>query len=353
MQFTQDFRFSSAGLRGRDWRVGYRFAAVTPLAVYDYQAQRFGASQPQSFAMTHSFSRASPAWRFDENGQFATVPADVARFTYGLGSQAIRGLLVEPALQNDQPNTGLSGAAVGPLDGAGALPQGWTVIGLPDSAITVESIAPRDGLPTVRLRLAGTPSAQVYLFLSRPTAIAAVSTETWTVSLRLAHVAGSFNNITTMVQHISGWTGTGGYVSGSPFAGGDLLSALDGTLRVVQVTDNLRSSGVERLRPSLQLLTGGDIDITLDLALPSATTGPAPLVGLMSGPASVSAPVVQAQDVVSITNLPETAYDVLIRTENLGEVILRNQTITGGQYWPSQVVGDVVQQLRLFPANSI
>lgn len=353
MQLTRDFRFSSAGLGGRDWRAGYGFAGVTPLAVYDYQAQRFGASRPQPFSTTHSFSRASPAWRFDENGQFTSAPMDAPRFTYGLGSQAIRGLVFEPPLRNEQPNTALLGAVQGPLEGMGALPQGWKVTGLPDSAITVESIAPRNGVPTVRLRLAGTPTSRVYLFLSSPTAIAASSSEPWTVSLSLAHVAGSFSNIASMVQYISGWTSSGSYVSGSPFAGENLLPVLDDTLRNVQVTDNLRNSGAERLRASLQFLTEGDVDITLDLALPYAATGPAPLIGLVSDSASVSAPVVQAEDAISIIDLEESAYDVLLRTESLREVVLRNQAVIGGQYWPSLVVQDVIQQLCLFPAGSI
>lgn len=347
MQFTRGFNFSTRSAR-KNWLSAYSYNGVMPTAVLDYQAGRYGMEQRVDFGAMHSFSRASQGWSFNHAGLFSMQAIDEPRFTTGFGDTARRGLLCENMKTNALPYSDMSGAAVGTLGSGGSLPTGWLIVGINQSDVTVESIDPVDGLPNVRLRLNGVPSTQVYIFFCHATDIPGDETETWTLGIRANIAAGSTSNLTSVNHYASGWTDVGGYVSGSTFTGPNFVGDLTTTSTNYTTTGNVTKAATAHIRPSLRLLTSGTIDVTLDIALPSATTEDAPIIGIPTNATAVT----QESETVEITGITPGSYDVVTYSEELGQIERSEEAVTSN-YWPDHLRNDVVQSIAFFPANSL
>jgi hypothetical protein len=190
------------------------------------------------------------------NGRHATQATVAARPTYGR----------HPAngIRNRLPNTSSSGAAVGTLDGLGALPTGWTITGIAASGVEVLSIADKAGRPNIRLRFSGTPTTAVSLiFTGAPAAPAASDGQSWTASAYVQRVGGDETNITSALFQLNNFTASDVLVDSD--TGGSFLSTIGEDLRRAYSVA-LTGATIAKTRSRFQLgWTSGAIDITLDI----------------------------------------------------------------------------------------
>jgi hypothetical protein len=136
-----------------------------------------------------SVSRASAGTAQARDGAWVSFANDTPRRTN-------LGLLIEEASTNGIRNNSNTGAVDGVIGSGGALPTNWTVTGTGGLTVTVTT-ATRNGLPTTRVRFAGTPSSTATLTLrwEGTLNVAASSGQVWTNSSYLALTAGSLTNV--------------------------------------------------------------------------------------------------------------------------------------------------------------
>lgn len=184
-----------------------------------------------------------------------------------LGRHPARGLM------NRLPNNTSDGAALGVLGAGGALPDGWTLAGMPAGTVEILSIAPKNGRPNIRLRLNGTPTGTVFMnTVGAQDFIQAAVGQTWNSSAWIQRVAGSTNNLTNLAFTLFSFDGN------TPSGG-----SLGPDLRDVIDTDTRRSTpfqitnaSVDRVTQYLRLAATGTIDITLDVSAPQLEQGSQP-----------------------------------------------------------------------------
>ena len=184
-----------------------------------------------------------------------------------LGRHPARGLV------NRLPNNTSDGAALGILGAGGALPDGWTLAGMPAGTVEIVSLAPKNGRPNIRLRLNGTPTGTVFLnTVGTSDFIEATVGQTWTSSAWIQRVGGSTNNITNLAFTLFSFAG-GTPVGGS--LGNNLRDIVDMDGRratMFQITDQ----SADRVTQYLRIAATGTIDITLDVSSPQIEQGPQP-----------------------------------------------------------------------------
>lgn len=346
MKLSRDLSLTSRPRRTR-WDAPYVRNGTRPRAVADYVNERFGGAKRRLFEEFHDFSRSSGAWLFDATGTAVQVGADQARLTAGLRDETRRGLLLETGRRNELLYSNMSGAVPGTLGSGGALPMSWGLSGIAQSALTIESVSLMHGLPHLKMRLKGTPQATIYIFLASATAIPANANQTWKLSAWAGVAAGSLTNVSAISLHASGWTSTANYVGGSPFSGPDFSTQLGAEPVLFDCEGSLSGAQIERIRPALRLNTSGDIDLTLDLLLPMATHGRLAFAGLPAGDVAA----VQSADSLVITGVDPGSYDVVIRSEGLGESVHPHEQVDGA-YWPQGLSDDIVQSVCFYPPGS-
>lgn len=174
----------------------------------------------------------------------------------------------EPATgrRNQLPNSRGDGAAIGVLGAGGALPTGWSISGIAANAVEIVSIAQKNDLPRIRVRLNGTPSGTVFLNTISPSAGVSASTgQIWTSSLYYERVGGTETNISTINVAIGESDIAGGAVSAS------LSDSLLGHVGNVRRSVTRTLTGVNTARTFMYLrfgISGGPIDVTFDISAP-------------------------------------------------------------------------------------
>lgn len=289
MKITSDLGVTACRRRSRgDWRSAWRVNDVFPVLSADYRRGVYGLGEVRrTFSDLHAFTRPSEAQRFNALGHLVTTASDVPRITHTAFEGTVKGLWVEPAATNALPHADLGGAAVGPLSGAGALPEGWSLSGFDLSNVSTDVLADHMGMPYLRLRFTGTPTASTaYLFLAETTSITAAPDEAWAVSLYARMASGSLSGFSDLRLQGSGWTAQGGYVSGSPsqFIGDDIAANVTSDFNRFNFSGHLEGASVERLRPALRFgTTGAPLDLAIDIALPQAELGQVATSPILTG----------------------------------------------------------------------
>jgi hypothetical protein len=104
-----------------------------------------------------TLTRASVGWYFNSANTLTSAAANVARFDYGLVSNQLRGLLVEPTQTNYVRNSSASGAVAGT---PGTPPVSW-VTSPSGVTVTIVGLFTVNGIQVLRTRFFGTPSSGV------------------------------------------------------------------------------------------------------------------------------------------------------------------------------------------------
>ncbi len=350
MKMTSDFSLTSRWQRDKDWRQRWAINGILPILVADYDRGIYGADSRQNFNELHNFMRTTDAWMFNAGGALTNIAANEARFAHDLFGNRL-GLTIEAEATNELTNSALTGAVVGGLAASGTLPDGWTISGFPLDSISVEALAPLQGLPRVRVRLQGTPAqSTMYLFFSDTTSISALAAEDWNLSLYTALAEGSFDGISEMRIFGSGWTETGGYVSGSPnlFTGPNIVSAVETSLSRFDYSGQLQGADVAHLRPALRFdTTGTPLDVTLDLCLPQVERGIQPTSPIITSGKAVT----RSSETISLKNLSGT-FDMRL-TEHTGVAHdFRSQVVTPG-FWPNGFEVGLFRSIVAYPQGTL
>lgn len=195
-------------------------------------------------------------WDFSHDspvGALGEFPDHTAR----VGYQA--GLLLENASSNAVRNPRAEGGVAGT---PGTLPTYWSVD--PASAtVDVVGSGAEFGWPYVEIRLSGTPSGPVKLFVDGETDIAAIPGDAWTFSLGTRLTTGDLTNVSTCrpIIDIRSSSASLNVVSGSAIS-------LDGLHRRAVLTVTTADGSTANVRPGLELITSGAVDLTMRIFAP-------------------------------------------------------------------------------------
>jgi len=231
-----------------------------------------------------TFTRASTATRFDQNGVLQTVASDVARSNnnqdYDPVTLAPRGFLVEEQRTNSIRNNTMVGAVAGT---PGTMPTNWqfttsTVNGI---TRTVVGTGTENGITYVDIQYAGTAvgAGNVNITNEINTQISAVQNQVWTFTCYAKLVAGSFANTTARVLYVNSFTAAGAFDANgaspsSNFPVGGPTSAALNTQRYFY-TATLASATTVFVNGGVFITynAGAVIDFTIRIGLPQLELG--------------------------------------------------------------------------------
>jgi hypothetical protein len=189
----------------------------------------------------------------------------ITHTTFASGQAPVLGRHPMRGIVNRLPNNRGDGAVVGVVGSGGALPTGWFTSNMPGGTVSVVTLADKNGRPRQQIRLNGTPTGSVVgIFFAPNTAIVAANGQTWTTSAWVQQVAGSQTNISAIRIQVDERDAAGALLAASSV---DFASTAADDLRR-QIPRTMASASTGRVSGSVQLVTSGAIDITLDISGP-------------------------------------------------------------------------------------
>ena len=274
-----------------------------------------------------TLTRASSGWYFDSSGVLQSAATDVARFIHNPSTLALEGLLVEPPRTNSIRNPRFEGGVAG---SPGTLPTNFSAFNQGTLTRTL-SFGSENGIPYMDVRLSGTTSTlSTQLLFEFVNQIAAVSGETWALSVYVSRPAGSFSNISAARLQLNEHNAASAYLGGSSVS---ILSASSSALRTQRFTHQrtLSNATTAYVAAALDLVfpSGVAIDITLRFGLPQVEKG-AGASSIILPPVSSPAATTRAADVLSLA-LPDGTYSVDIARLS-GVTNLTGVAVSGGSY---------------------
>ena len=222
-----------------------------------------------------TFTRTGTATYFDATGTLTTATADVPRFDHDPATGASRGLLIEEARTNSIRNSQAGGAATGT---PGTLPTNWGTsvpAGITRQVVATGTV---NGLAYIDVKFSGTNtsgvSANFFLAAEPATQIVAANGQTWTASVYLALVGGSFTNVTNDRLQLHE-RNAGGSSIGNTSVG---IATVGATLTRFSATRTFNQATTERTNFQVAgtVADGAAIDLTLRIAAPQLEQGAFP-----------------------------------------------------------------------------
>lgn len=214
-------------------------------------------------------TRASTALVRSAAGVYSSAGNNVLRVSHEGGASC---LLAEETRTNSLPRSNVGGAVVGVIGSGGALPTGWSITGIATSAVEVLSIADKNGLPRIRLRINGTPSANVQItFVAVASSPAAAEDQSWASSAFVQMVAGTTTNIDLMRVQFNAYDADNVFLSNR--AGDDLKATAAEDLRRAFANTVVGATAAKVSNFLGISWTSGAIDITLDISAPQLEQG--------------------------------------------------------------------------------
>lgn len=284
-----------------------------------------------SFALTDilTCARNSVAYANNSAGVWTQFPINTMRITD-------LGCLTETGKTNSIRNNSMQGAVVGT---PGTLPTNWIAGGGSGLVPSVVGTGTENGVDYIDIRVNGTTAAgngNTNIFFENATSVAALTGQTWTYSVFLKMVAGSFSNIIGIVWAINENTSAGAQVtthqSNLATSSAPLLGAL-GNLRVARTDALTGGATVAAVQPLFQVSANvaSAIDITLRIGWPQLEQG-----GFASSPIrTTSAAVVRPADIITVANPPAIPGPVSMYTA------YTNQGVGVGGWCSSATIGQV------------
>jgi hypothetical protein len=191
------------------------------------------------------------------------------RFDHNPTTGESLGLLVEESRTNSiRNNTGVGAVAGTP----GTLPTNWSVAVASDLTTNVIGTGISAGVSYIDLQIVGTSNSTSYIFAFESNSqIAALQNQTWSESLWISHVAGSFANISATSLNIRQSNILGSQIAATVVTFSQPTSTLarvSGTATFSEVTTAFVTPGFR-----LTIANGAAIDITLRIGLPQLEQG--------------------------------------------------------------------------------
>ena len=220
-----------------------------------------------------TFTRASTATYFDEDGVLQTAAVDRPRIDFNPSTLVCNGLLIEESRTNSLRNSTMQGAVAGT---PGTLPTNWSV-SAGGSGITRELVGTgtENGITYVDFRFSGTGASTAFQVINTDTTtgIAAATGQAWSGSFYLKLVAGSTTGTDIKMQLLELASGSGVVQNLSA-----ALSPTSQNLATQRVTYSATLSGggtITNLQQGLRLVftNGVAVDITLRIGLPQLEQG--------------------------------------------------------------------------------
>ena len=214
-----------------------------------------------------TFTRASTATYFDSTGTLTTAAINAPRFDYNPSTLEARGLLMEEPRTNSIRNNTMVGAVAGT---PGTEPTNWASSSTGSGITrTIVGVGVENGITYVDYRFAGTPTAgtSVAIACELANSIAAVSGQTWTESVYVKLVGGSFTNTATTINLL----GTDGTTGTESFSSATITSTPANLSQCrLSVTGTLAVAGTTNIQPRVRIgyTVSSPIDITLRIGMP-------------------------------------------------------------------------------------
>ena len=216
-----------------------------------------------------TFTRASSGTFVNSAGVIQTASNDVPRFDHNPTTGESLGLLVEEQRTNSLRNNTMVGAVTGT---PGTLPTNWVIAAAANLSTNVIGTGVSDGVTYIDLQIVGTSNATAYILaFEGNTQIVALQNQSWSQSLWVSRVAGSFTNISATSFNIRESNSSGSQVAANVIA----LAQPTVTLTRVSGTTTLSQATTAFITPGLRLTitNGAAIDITLRIGLPQLEQG--------------------------------------------------------------------------------
>ena len=216
-----------------------------------------------------TFTRASSGTFVNSAGVIQTASNDVPRFDHNPTTGESLGLLVEEQRTNSLRNNTMVGAVTGT---PGTLPTNWVIAAAANLSTNVIGTGVSDGVTYIDLQIVGTSNATAYILAFEGNAqIVALQNQSWSQSLWVSRVAGSFTNISATSFNIRESNSSGSQVAANVIA----LAQPTVTLTRVSGTTTLSQATTAFITPGLRLTitNGAAIDITLRIGLPQLEQG--------------------------------------------------------------------------------
>ena len=229
---------------------------------FDFSTGRYLAGGTVAADLDGYQTRATDRYARHSSGEWQLV---------GAGKNAVlpgTGYASGEASTNTITNPLMSGAVPGQTGAGGALPDGWLQGAVAGIDVTVTPIT-RDGLPALRVRMAGTNTAGSarYPHLYFVTGVAAAPGQDWTLASRIditdaSDLSGlSGGELKTVIQERQSGTYLANHQSGG-FSSPEVHEVL--------LTATLANANCNQIRAgmSLPIAAGGTIDFTLEIVAP-------------------------------------------------------------------------------------
>lgn len=286
-------------LSGTNWLDGIRKWAMAGVSVMPSLALGFttdtyvmdGEYAP-NFVELASHSRASKAWEPNWDGKSGSEVGWLKEYPVDERRVGIYGSRDEAASTNQIRNPRFEGAALGVVGSGGALPANLT---MPAFGGQVEVLATGtvNGWPRLRLRVSGTPTSFPRFFLEDTTAVSVSQGQTWTGSLGMALVGGSWSNVSPRIRMLE-YTSAAGYIA----EWAEDIDVDDTHRRYSQTHTVVNSNAAYSRFDFYMYWTSGAVDFTFDLFLPQleqSATPTSPILPTVGTPAAAT----RAADVVT------------------------------------------------------
>jgi hypothetical protein len=259
----------------------YPAGGKVPNLVFDFEDEYYRANDTETtFGDSITFSRASSATYVDSDGVLQTAASGVPRIGHHVwnGSAWVNeGLLHESeARTNSIRNSTMVGATAGTLDTTGSLPTNWSMSGIATSSVTVAT-GTESGLAYTELRVNGTPTAPVRIFLDTATGIAASAGQNWTFSTWMKLESGTLTNVDNVQVANNRYTSGGAFHSANSVFITLTSTSQRFSFPDTSIDDADGSGTIESIRPRLQFTwTSGAVDFTVRIYGPQMELGSTP-----------------------------------------------------------------------------
>ena len=240
------------------------FPAIRPSLLLDFQKSR--AVDPRI-----TFTRASTATYFDEDGILQSALANVPRIDFNPSTLVCNGLLIEEQRTNSIRNNTMQGAVAG---SPGTLPTNWTYLEAgSELAAAVVGTGTESGITYIDLKVSGTVTAQRSALIFFESSTATSASQSWTESLYLKLQAGSTANIEQINIRTDYYNSTPTFISSTV---GAALTVTTTALNTQRQSNSVTTpASTAFIQPMLRVRSNasGAIDITLRIGLPQLELG--------------------------------------------------------------------------------
>lgn len=223
-----------------------------------------------------NFSRVGNAYYINSRGYYVAAATNVPRFDYdsvSTFSPSIKGLLIEGSRTNYIRNNTMQGSVPGT---PGTTPTNWSIVA-PGLTTSISGVGQYKGINYIDLLFTGTSSStNASVYFDTSSGISAVNNQTWSSSLWIELLSGSFANVTSVIPTIMVFDGSALVLS--TINGADYRSRINST-ELKKIDSPLSITGVASAayaRPLLRFnwTSSNTVNFAVRIGLPQLEIGP-------------------------------------------------------------------------------